>query len=200
MKKFVIGFLLATFSICVFLASLPVRADSTAPGDEEIEPYAFPTFKVLGVPVVGQKREFECWAACGSSICRYFGYSVSKDQFAILTGITDNRMATFQDMIPTFNRYGLTPTEVSTPFNFGSVQVNICNNADPIIANVYLHAIIVDGYSSNTSQKLRCMDPDKDGQYIYLDHFDLADPNGNGYPDPNDSERFMRWYTSLYNF
>ena len=54
MKKFVIGFLLATFSICVFLASLPVRADSAAPKDEEIEPYALSN--TLNVPRIKKTK------------------------------------------------------------------------------------------------------------------------------------------------
>lgn len=198
MKKFVIGFLLATFSICVFLASLPVRADSAAPKDEEMEPYGFfPTLKVLDVPVVGQIRDLECWAACGSSVCRYYGYNVSKDQFAILTGITDNRMASFQDMIPTFNHYDLTPTEIIAPLSFNTVQSIIYNEAEPIIANVTYHAAVIDGYSYEARQKVRIMDPWDKGSRLYADYFELADKMGEGNVAP---DVHMRWTRTLYGF
>lgn len=205
MKKFVIGFLLAAFSICVFLASLPVRADSAVPKDEEMEPYAYSN--VLNVPWVMQTGDHDCWAACGSSICKYYKKpNSSKEQFAIQAGKDINEEASLQEMIPGFKKYGLNPRFVRDSLPFGSVQNIIRYESDPILADVTGHAVVIDGYSSDLSadpekkDHVRYMEPDQRGGHFYMSYFELADPRGSGDPGPTAPNTNMRWIGTVYDF
>ena len=106
-------------------------------------------------------------------------------------------MATFQDMIPTFNRYGLYPHEIIAPLSFNIVQSIIYNESEPIIADVTYHAAVIDGYSYEARQKVRIMDPRKQGTRFYADYFELADKDGEGKVAPGIE---MRWIRTLYGF
>lgn len=198
MKKFVIGFLLATFSICVFLASLPVRADSAVPKDEEMEPYAFSN--VLNVPRIKKQSSNFCWAACGASVCQYYKKAnATQGIFAEKIGITTDKDASLLEMIPAFNQYGLYPQFLDEALPFGRVQSLIRYEEEPVLINTYHHAMVLDGYSTDGSNMIRCMDPDY-GKYCHLSYYQLADPNGNRYPDPNRPNIYMHWEATLTNF
>ncbi len=199
MKKFVIGFLLAAFSICVFLASLPVRADSAVPKDEEMEPYAYSN--VLNVPRIKKQSSKFCWAACGASICQYYRKpNASQSQFAAKIGITTDKDASMLEMIPAFNKYGLNPRFIDEPLAFGSVQNIIWYESDPILVNSIEHAMVLDAYITDFGiNKVRCVDPDT-GNYRYLKYDSFAAPGGDRYPDPEEPTLYMHWEATLYDF
>lgn len=199
MKKFVIGFLLATFSICVFLASLPVRADSAVPKDEEMEPYAYSS--ALNVPRIKKQSSKFCWAACGASICQYYKKpNASQSQFAAKIGIHTDVDASMLEMIPAFRQYGLNPRFIDEPLAFGSIQNIIWYESDPILINVIGHAMVLDAYTTDYNiKRIRCLEPDT-GEYLYLDYAKLAEPDGNRFPDPNDPTRYMHWEATVYDF
>lgn len=205
MKKFIIGFLSMALSASLLLISPPVYADSTLPGDEEMEPYAYSN--VLNVPWVRQTGNHDCWAACGASICQYYKKpNSSKEQFAIQAGRDINQEASLEETIPGFNNYGLTPRFIRDSLPFGTVQSIIRYESDPILADVTGHAVVIDGYSTDMysdverKEQIRYMEPDQRGGHFYISYFELADPKGHGDPGPIAPNTNMRWIGTVYDF
>ncbi len=112
-----------------------------------------------------------CWAASGAATCQYYGIGISMFQFAntcgrVLTLNDSNGDPTSSGEAMTTIQYGLACYGIATTFypqdsNFAinttypKLQAEI-DVGDPIVADVYAHAVVIRGYSGVT---LSIMDP-----------------------------------------
>lgn len=149
---------------------------------------AFPSSQSVGVSSVRQSTSVSCWAASGSSICRYLGLGgVSENSFASSAGVSLNTMANISQVKKGFSTKGVSSTVLEDQLSLAAIKNEIYYDRTPVFANFYEHAMVLDGYYYDD---LIFMDP-SDGlgwQMTYNEAVNGVDGS------------IFAWIRTLYNF
>ncbi len=137
----------------------------------------------LSVPIVTQGTYTSaCWAACGAATCQYYGSAVSMSVFANTCGKTLSQSATMSEIQYGLANYSVPTTyypqssSFSTNTTLAKLQAEI-DAADPIVADVVAHVVIIRGYSGST---LSIMDP-MYSSYVSVPYSGFYASSGNYY-------------------
>ena len=143
---------------------------------------SLPSVKTLDLPIISQSKgtnidnmEQCCWACCGTSVCQYYGSSITLDEFIfsikytymhnVAGSITDTKGGMLMEGIDSDYYYdGVEET-------LGVLTFNECKSelaaGRPIVANSYMyysttqflkHMILISGYSVYTGDRLLITD------------------------------------------
>lgn len=122
-------------------------------------------FGAVDIPKVQQAKSNWCWAACGESIARYYGNSITQATFAQqVKGNTLNVTAADSEVQSGLEHWGISGTLVQDSVAFSTISSNI-KAGNPLYAGWSWssgggHALVLDGYdSTSVTNSVEYMDP-----------------------------------------
>lgn len=98
--------------------------------------FAYSDVGAVSVPAVKQTKSYWCWAACGESILKYYGKSVTQSSFVAYvknSSSAPNQTASDAEVKKGLLHWGVTGTLVDSSISFSTVSSNI-RSGKPIYA------------------------------------------------------------------
>ncbi|MBQ6998058.1 MAG: C39 family peptidase [Oscillospiraceae bacterium] len=156
MRRSVFDRIIATVILLVVLAGTPLRVS------------AIPTSYELNFPIVQQQNGSWCWAACGSAVANYYGWSISQGQFVYdLRGNLLEQGGSLNDIKNGLMNYSIRSTFLEGVMTLSQISSRTYSAREPIVAAWFWragggHAVVITGYINSAALGGQCvvyMDP-----------------------------------------
>jgi hypothetical protein len=134
---------------------------------------AYPVYDSINIGHQVQSQSNWCWAACASTILDYYSISVSQSAFVTyVKGSPINVQASELDVKNGLAHWNVYSAVTTTSMPFSGVMSEIYSSRPIFAAWSWLgggsggHAVLIDGYSDETTDYVDYMDP-ADGNYYF---------------------------------
>lgn len=184
---------LTALSLVLFITALFCANIFATDYEEGIEPYAL-YYGYLGVPAIDQQPyDYGCWAACGASVCQYYGNYVSMEDFASNAGLDINKPQTIPVVKTALVKNGFNSSIQTGLPSYTTIKTDI-NNGKTRLVDSDPHALVLEGYSEEYVQMVTFADSGWPfyGDYSDVEYYTLK-------PGADENPYYYRWYRSLYN-
>jgi C1A family cysteine protease len=136
---------------------------------------AYPMYDSVDIGHQIQSQSNWCWAACSSTILDYYSTTVSQSTFVTyVKGYPFNIQGSELDVKNGLAHWNISSVVTTSSMTFSSIMNEIYSYSRPIYAGWSWtgggssgHAVLIDGYSDETTDYVDYMDP-ADGNYHFV--------------------------------